>query len=221
MAGDKRVLLFHGHPGAGKSTLLSFLADSIMETNGPDSKAGTAYIRLENGSPKLETIEDVLRAILRQILRQLSEEEISGFLQDTGPRKDPKSWSREQVQALIRKCASRMSKVFLLVDAIDELATTMGPGLLRRLLQCQEQCSAYMILTSTNIDAQLEGYPAIEFRARDGDILKYIESETPDLHPGLLQRSSTPLPLEVSRNIVGISQGVYVYNMVFSILLEP
>lgn len=172
---------------------------------GTDPRAGLAYIQPSNGSPELETIDDLLRAILRQ----LSEEEFSGLSAPArASKRGPKSWSRQQIQIQIRDCASRMSKVFLFIDAIDELMINMGPGLLASLLKCQQQCNAYMIFTSTSIDSRLVGYPVVEFKARDDDISKYIESEALSLRRGLLHHTSGSLPVEVSRRIIEISDGL-------------
>lgn len=164
-----------------------------------------AYIRPGNGSPQLESVDDFLRAILRQ----LSEQECSGFLlQDKASKKDPDSWPLPQTLLNIRQCAKRMSRVFLFIDAIDELTTVLGPEFLSTLLQCQEQCNAYMILTSTSVDSRLEGHLTIEFKAHDEDISKYVESKIPNLRAGLLQHPNASLPIEVFNDIICISDGV-------------
>jgi hypothetical protein len=200
--GDMRVLLFHGHPGTGKSTLLSYFADVIEAKSRSNPDIGVAFVRSGHDACNLRTIEDVLRAILRQ----LCEKQPGTLARVMASKTHPNTWPRERIKDHIRLCASGLTKVFLFVDAIDELEASMGRGLLLNLLECQTDCNAYMILTSTINDSRLNSYPTFEFRARDGDISTYVESEARNLRQGLLRGGS--LPDEVARQIIEVSNGV-------------
>jgi len=178
--------------------MMSRIANSIEEKHRSDPKVGVAFVRAGH----LRSVENVLLAILRQ----LYEKQPSSLDQDTVSRIGKTSFSREQINKAIRCCASRMSNVFIFIDAIDEFPAAMGSGPLVDLLECQAQTGASMVLTSTSNDSRLAHNQTFKFRAHDDDISKYIENETRYLHSGLLQGNA--LPDVVFRKILDISNGV-------------
>jgi SpoVK/Ycf46/Vps4 family AAA+-type ATPase len=201
-------LLCHGKPGGGKTVLAGMVANRLFERYSNSSHVGIAHVFIGFDSSDLGTIEKVQRAILKQLCEKqprvlISVPELSRY-RDVRP---PQPRAGDDI--LIR-VMSHYSRVFLVVDGVDEFGTNMSDTkqLINHLrtLQSRSKASSNLLLTSAAVPEGLATWPKLEIRARDDDIVSYINSKTTNLTGSMLPNGH--FPKEHARKIVEISDGM-------------
>ncbi|KAK6543470.1 hypothetical protein TWF694_000216 [Orbilia ellipsospora] len=205
-----QTLFCPGDPGTGKSIITAIIVDWLLDRkNHENGDIGVAYIYFDYKRPDEQKVEKCLASLLRQLTQRSSEipsilKEFYQRYQDDGRR--PKI--DEYLQAL-SSVATLYSKVFIVVDALDECQLDARQELLTRLFEFQLKSRANVFATSRHIhdiEARFTG-PALEITGSKYDLQKYLEANLPSLQ-GMLEKESQ-LWEEIKRKIIGEANGVF------------
>jgi hypothetical protein len=124
-----------------------------------------------------QSLEELVASILKQIIqnRALASESIKAFCEDFRD-KQQRPRLTNLVDAL-RSEIQRYSKVFFVVDALDECLEDYQGGLIDELESISG--TVYLMVTSRPLDLikqRFQGVCHLDINAREGDVRKYIDS---------------------------------------------
>ncbi|EGX44898.1 hypothetical protein AOL_s00176g69 [Orbilia oligospora ATCC 24927] len=184
VVGDKQSLFCPGIPGAGKTIIASIVVDYLVSKVG-NTKVGLAYIYYDMRQTKLQNANHILASLLKQ----LAETQSSLFpgIKDLYTHHHPRHTrpSFDELSKVLRSIMNTYSKVFLVIDALDESRTSDGFQrlILTEIFYLRNQHNANIFITSRNIPEITEMFKegkSLEIRARDVDIEKYIKGRISD-----------------------------------------
>lgn len=213
MKGDKQMLFCPGIPGAGKTILTSIVIDCLCARFRNDGTVGIAYLYCEFRQKDQQSPEDLLASLLRQLAEgrpclppNLTSLFSSHKRQNTRP-------SFGELSGSLRSIAATYSKVFIIVDALDECQEANGcrARLLSELISLRGKCGANIFATSRftpEIARHFEGDMTLEIRAHDQDVRRYLDSHIAYL-PSFVQRR-LDMREEIKTAIVDAVDGMYV-----------
>jgi Cdc6-like AAA superfamily ATPase len=177
-AGNK-TLFCPGIPGAGKTVLASIVIENLLgRREQADSKPiGVAFIYLDF-KQQFELVQ-----LLGSILRQLAADHSSALdsikkLHDTC-KAQPREAYIHEVRDILHCIVPSFSRLFIVVDALDEAEHHLGEVLLDEVLRVQQEHGANVFVTSRHIpdiERQFEGARKLEIRAADEDVWNYVDS---------------------------------------------
>jgi hypothetical protein len=209
-----QTLFCPGIPGAGKTITTSIVVDHLESSC--DSETGVAYVycnfrRLDDQRPY-----QLLASLLRKLSRDKwdSARPILKTLYDRHKDKASRA-SLEDISGALRCVAAAYSRVFIVIDAVDECQAPDGrlTRFLTEIFTLQDSCGANILATSRpipDIRRRFEKSTELEIRAAPEDIEQYIDG-----HISQLARcvSTDPrLQLEIKAAIVESVQGMYVIH---------
>ncbi|KAF8135843.1 hypothetical protein K438DRAFT_1640059, partial [Mycena galopus ATCC 62051] len=175
-SGRGRVLWCHGMPGAGKTVLCSLVVHHLQTIHAPD--VGVAAIYLNHKESEAHSPSMLLAALWRQLVAGKS---ISRVQELYRVHREPGSRpSLEDGLNVLRSVISECSKVFIIVDALDEYHDHDRDLLLRQLSLLQPSLrgtSVNLMLTSRSyimIGHCIPNFTALEIRATAEDIRAYL-----------------------------------------------
>ncbi|KIW20768.1 hypothetical protein PV08_01346 [Exophiala spinifera] len=171
------VLFCYGDPGAGKTILSSLVIDHLHSTTA-ESTIGVGYIYSDYRDAKSQTAENILGAVLQQILGSL-------------PEIPPEVWSlfRERLakhlafhlsdaKDLFQIASVKFGKIYICIDALDELNDQ------RRVLEFLRDRPSNLQLFLTGrphvreiVREHLNVLQEVIVKARDYDIQQFIDRE--------------------------------------------
>ncbi|KAL6366095.1 hypothetical protein LRP88_00191 [Fusarium phalaenopsidis] len=177
-AGNK-TLFCPGIPGAGKTVLASIVIENLLgRREQADSKPiGVAFIYLDF-KQQLELVQ-----LLGSILRQLAADHSSALgsikkLHDTC-KAQPREVYIHEVRDILHSIVPSFSRLFIVIDALDEAEHHLGETLLDEVFRVQQAHGANVFATSRHIpdiERQFEGAQKLEIRAADEDVWNYVDS---------------------------------------------
>ncbi|KAJ7362830.1 hypothetical protein DFH08DRAFT_841545 [Mycena albidolilacea] len=175
-SGSARTLWCHGIPGAGKTVLASKVVDHL--TTGSETKnVGVACLYLNHKEVDAQTPVNLLSGLWRQLV----------FGRDVGPvakqlyrlhhekRTTP---SMKEVVDLLHSCFTEFSKVYIIVDALDEHPEDQRWILLQHLATMGPTVNV-MIMSRPNITPATShpNLDAIKIHANADDLRKYVDTQ--------------------------------------------
>ncbi|KAL2673672.1 hypothetical protein Neosp_012115 [[Neocosmospora] mangrovei] len=212
--GERNMSLFcPGIPGAGKTVLTSVVVDYLLKLqrapNGNDpGKIGVAFIYLDF-KQQLELVS-LLGSILRQLaadhpstlnsIRRLHEEY----------KKESRPLSLSETRDILHSIAPSFSRLFIVVDALDEGEKHVSDGILTEIFNLQRTCGANIFATSRHIpdiERKFERAQHLEIRAADEDVRSYVDSYMEKLPRFVTQ--SLELQEETRTGIVKAIDGMF------------
>jgi hypothetical protein len=121
--------------------------------------------------------------------------------------------SVDEILWILQTVAATYSRVFIIVDAIDECQISNGcrQRFLSSLFNLRATCMANLFATSRpilSIEKEFEGHPKLDIRASEEDVRRYLEGQMFRL-PGYVARSSE-LQEEIKTDIINAVDGMYV-----------
>ncbi|KAN0073009.1 hypothetical protein V8E54_009123 [Elaphomyces granulatus] len=175
--GTERVLWCPGLPGAGKTILTSIIVD-YLEQSFEREDIAIAYIYFSYKEQDDQTTTNLLTSLLQQLVQRktmISDGILSlyDYHAKRGTRPSLGGWSK-----VLKSEIENYSKVFILIDALDESNENSGvrDGFLAEIRKLQP--SIYLLVTSrhiTTIEREFENAARVEIRASDEDVRKYLE----------------------------------------------
>ncbi|KAF5543309.1 ankyrin repeat domain-containing protein [Fusarium mexicanum] len=213
VGGEYQTLYCPGIPGAGK-TILTSLVINHLQTHHQSETVRVAYIYCKFSRRDEQTPKNLLATLLRQVvqgkaqidttLTRLYENGVSSGL----------LLSREAIMEALESSISSYSKVFVIVDAIDELDTSRGyrDSFLASLSTISAKFVGSMSILMTSrlildIAQSLKGSTTLEIKACDTDISKFMHGQMTRLPSFVARRPD--LQSKISDTIVKASQGMF------------
>jgi ankyrin repeat protein len=208
---DNQTLFCPGIPGAGKTILSSIVVDELCGVFGNDSFVGVAYLYCDFRQNDKQRVEDLLASLLRQLSQcQPSLPQEVRSLTHRHKKKQTRP-SQDDLLRTLQSLAAMYSRVFIIVDALDELTMECRVSFLPNLLALQAICGANLFVTSRFIPEIVEYFTRstlLEIRASEHDVRRYIDAYVSHL-PSFVRRSMD-LQEEIKSRIVNAVDGMCV-----------
>ncbi|KAI9148801.1 ankyrin repeat [Paramyrothecium foliicola] len=189
----QQTLFCPGNPGVGKTILSSIVIDDLNSRFSQDEKIGIAYIFCNFRRRDEQKPENLLASLLKQLGQAISPlppclKLLFNQHRDKGTRP-----SLKDITKALQNLADLYSRVFIIIDALDECQSSGGfrSKILSDIFSLQAHVGVNFLATSRPIP-DIEGYfkqcLRIEIVARDEDIRRYIRGHMSHLPKFILNR---------------------------------
>ncbi|KAI9839251.1 MAG: hypothetical protein M1819_003245 [Sarea resinae] len=192
--GAEGTLFCPGIPGAGKTIVASLVIDELWNHLQGHEDYGLAYIYCGYKRHEEQKYVDLIASLLKQIVHgrhSLPSELVTLYQQHSRKGTRPNA---DDILAILYSVLDDYSKVFIVVDALDECGNTDGSRnrLLSEMLRLQARTKAQAKLLATSrfipdIVQAFEGCLSIEIRAQEEDVRQYLDSQM-SLLPSFVSR---------------------------------
>jgi len=189
-ATKSETLLCPGMPGAGKTFIAATIIDHLQQQFRDDTDTAVIFIFFDYNRQYEQMADNLIASLVKQLSR-LRPDTLSRLYRDHEPNQSRPSWE-ELLQTLYTVAAS-YTKVFIVVDAVDEC---QNDGTRKRFLQAifdlQARTSTNILGTSrhdTEIQQKFQTSAVLEIHAGNQDIEKYIDGNMHKL-PDFVENSS-------------------------------
>lgn len=169
-----------------------------------------AYIFCDYREQSNEKLNNILGAILKQLVQpmEVPPDDLK-MLYKSHKATGSTLQSNELVELLI-SVANYYSRVYLVIDALDECSDSDGTRstFISHLLKLQKSCNVNLLATSRfipDITARFEHFPSVEVRASDADVALYAEGR---IHEFNCVRKNPALSKLVVSSITKTSDGM-------------
>lgn len=214
---EKQTLFCPGIPGAGKTILTSIVINELTSRFGNDDSFGIAYIYCNFRRKHNQTAEDLLANLLRQLAqdRPSLPKSVQSFYDDCKGQRP----SLDQISTTLQSVSKMHSKVFIVIDALDECPTLEGcrSTFLEAIVDLQAKCKANVFATSRfipEIMEEFDGCVRLEIHAKAEDVGLYVDSRMSHL-PSFVRRRQD-LQKEIKSEIIQTVDGRYVNTHIIS-----
>ncbi|KAL7948570.1 hypothetical protein V8C42DRAFT_254682 [Trichoderma barbatum] len=177
---SKQTLFCPGIPGAGKTIMTSIIVNTLYARFKSDATIGIAHLYC-NFQLKLEQkAEDLLASLLRQLAEgRPSLPDSVKSLYDSHKNNQVRP-SLDEILKVLQSVATMYSRIFIIVDALDECEASGGirTKFIKNIFTLQAACGANIFATSRfipEITREFNGSMALEIRAKRADILEYLK----------------------------------------------
>ncbi|KAH7232462.1 hypothetical protein B0J15DRAFT_599313 [Fusarium solani] len=224
LATSKQTLFCPGIPGAGKTILTSIVVDSLNSKFDNDSEIGIAYIYCNFRRQHEQKIDDLLVSVLKQLAQCRSS--LPDSVKNLYDRRKTKRTrpSLDEILGLLQSVVAIYSRVFIIVDALDECQASDGcrTRFLSELFNLQTKHGTNIFATSRPIPDIIDCFKAslsieIEIRASPDDVARYLEGHIGQL-PSFGQQDRQ-LQEEVTTGISEAVDGMFLLAQLYLRLL--
>lgn len=209
----KGTLFCPGIPGAGKTILTSTVIEDLITRFQNDTTIGIAYIYCNFRRKDEQKIEDLLASLLKQLAE--GQPSLPRNVKELyeGHEKKRTRPSSDEISRALRSVAAAYSRVFIIIDALDEFQPSNGSrsSFLSEIFTLQAETGANFFATSRpipDIEKQFQGYPSREILAHDEDVRRYLDGQISQLPVFVSKRLD--LQEEIKTSIIGAVSGMYV-----------
>ncbi|KAM3075825.1 hypothetical protein ACMFMG_007950 [Clarireedia jacksonii] len=179
---NKQTLFCPGIPGAGKTILTSIVVEELTIQVSNNPTIGIAYIYCNFRRQGEQKINDLLASLLKQLAESQPSLPITVkelYNRHKIVRTRP---SLDEISRSLQAVATLYSRVFIIVDALDECQISDGcrQQFLSALFNLQAKCGTNLFITSrpiASIEKEFEGNPILEIRASEEDVRKFLEDK--------------------------------------------
>jgi hypothetical protein len=181
-----QTLMCRGVPGAGKTILTSIVVEDLRSFSRTEADVGVAFIYCDYKLRNQQTGDMLLTSLLRQLVagRSTLPDHIQELykVHEEGTR----SLSSEDVRATLRSVTSSYTRVFIVVDALDEGEDHHLTTLFSEVFSLQKQFGVNVIATTRpavteRLSELFKGALEIEISAKDEDVQRYVEEHMHEL----------------------------------------
>ncbi|RFU28955.1 hypothetical protein B7463_g7392, partial [Scytalidium lignicola] len=188
---EKSTLFCHGIPGAGKTTITAIVIDSLYKSFQHRSSVGIAFVYFNDQQQVEQRAENFLSNLLGQFIQSLPDspdmwESVEHLYQLHHSKHSPPTLN--EVLDALHDVAARYSKVFIILDALDEYPIPNDCSrFLSKILALQLERRVGIFATSRlSRDAkQFEEGDRLclskNIRASKEDIQKYLDHKIPEM----------------------------------------
>jgi hypothetical protein len=209
----KQTLFCPGIPGAGKTILTSIVVDDLYNRFHNDTTVGIAYVYCNFQRKDDQKAEGLLVSLLKQLSQeQPSLQESVKALYDQHKKKRTQL-SFDEISRTLQSVAATYSRVFIVVDALDECQASdrCRSKFLSEIFNLQVKSGINFFATSRpipDIEREFKGYPSCEILASDKDVYRYLDRNMSQLPTFVLERPD--LQEEIKTKITEAVEGMYV-----------
>ncbi|KAJ7080062.1 hypothetical protein C8R44DRAFT_908945, partial [Mycena epipterygia] len=173
--GTNNRIWLRGMPGAGKTVLVSIIVDNLRTQLETDN-IGVAVIYLNHKESNAHSPSNLLVSLWRQLVlrKPIGSKVYELYAKHREPRTRP---SPAEAHAVLCSVIREYSKVFILVDALDEYPEAQRDALLWH-LSVLGPCVNLLVTSRPHIIINhITSFETLEIRAREVDIRKYLEGQ--------------------------------------------
>ncbi|KAJ4253429.1 hypothetical protein NW762_010587 [Fusarium torreyae] len=182
LATSGQTLFCPGIPGAGKTVLTSLIVNDLISNFRGDSSTGIAYIYCSSKQQHEQTSDRLLTSLLKQLAsnQPALPTRIKNLYTEHFRARTRPDLNRivEELQLMV----ATLSKVFILIDGLDECQASERNHLLLQLSRLQIQHQINLLATSRPIPTimrematHFETITSLEILANTRDITEYLE----------------------------------------------
>ncbi|CZR49119.1 uncharacterized protein FPRO_12555 [Fusarium proliferatum ET1] len=187
-----QTLFCPGIPGAGKTFLTSIVIESLEALFSKDKTVSIAYVYCNFQRQNDQTAKELVASLLKQLLQSLPTMPESIKLLYERHRTKGSPPSLEDVSSNLLSTAKLFSRIFIIIDAIDECCATDGTQtkFLEEIFKLQLHSKANVFATSRPIPEvkdQFQTSVVLEIRAIDEDVERFLRGHMPQM-PGFFRR---------------------------------
>jgi len=215
---SEQTLFCPGIPGGGKTILTSIVVEELTTCFRKDENVGVAYFYYNFRQQDKQRAEDVLASLLKQLTQgpqSLPDSVKSLYGKHNHNRTRP---SVEEISRTLQSVATLYSRVFIIIDALDECQVSDGcrSTFLSEIFNLQAKHRTNLFATSRfipEITKQFDRCRSLEIRASKEDVERYLVG-----HMGYMLASdewSKQLQDEIKTGISDAVDGMYVFQTIF------
>ncbi|KUI71876.1 hypothetical protein VM1G_07859 [Cytospora mali] len=204
------TLFCPGMPGAGKTILTAIVTDDLIRRFSRYSDVGIAYVYCNFNRQAEQKADDLLASLLKQLSKNRPHlpESVTTLYED---HQDGRP-SLDEISKALWSVTAMYSRVFILVDALDECSISDGcrTRFLDEIFAVQAELRANVFATSRHIPEttkKFEGSISLEICASQEDVQRYLDSRMSELPEFISERLE--LQEEVRNSIVQSVHGMY------------
>ncbi|KAL7794329.1 ankyrin repeat-containing domain protein [Trichoderma ceciliae] len=221
---SKQTLLCQGMPGAGKTIITSVIIGHLTAIFKEDTTIGIAYIYCSFKQKTHQTTETLLASVLKQFAscrNPFPDTTKKLYEQHEAKQTQP---SQEQLLKDLEAVIGLYSKVFVLIDALDECHLPSMEPFVSTLFELQGQSKMNIFATSRFIP-EIKNWFAeaesefLEIRALASDITTYLEVEMRQSSTNII-RTSPKLQDEIKKEISEAADGMFLLAQIYLNLLQ-
>jgi len=208
---ERQTLFCTGNPGAGKTIITALVIEDLITRFPSNPTIGITFLYCNFRLRDQQTAEDLLAALLKQLSRGCSVlPDIVKILYGKHRAKETRPSITELSKAL-HTVAALYSRVFVIVDAVDECQESNGcqKKILAEILDLETQLSANVFVTSRPIPEIAKVFMdkiRLNITARDDDVQRYLDGRLSQVS-GFLRRDRQ-LQEEIKTEIVQAVDGM-------------
>ncbi|CAH0024927.1 unnamed protein product [Clonostachys rhizophaga] len=213
-----QTLFCPGIPGAGKTTLTSMIINHISSKFSSDAEIGIAYIYCSYRQQEEQETGKLLASVLRQLTQRVHPlpDSLKNLYNTHGSTQTRPS--ENELLEVLHLVVPRYSRVFLVIDALDECQTSNHRiiNFLDKLVELQRKHGINIFATSRYIPHIVNHFRSsvsLEIRARQDDITRYINGQMDQL-PNHIQ-ANEKLQEEIRAEIVDAVDGMFLLAQIY------
>ncbi|KAI9810381.1 MAG: hypothetical protein M1827_006267 [Pycnora praestabilis] len=152
LLGSEKTLWCQGMPGAGKTVLVSIVIDHLQRTYST-SNISIVFIYCDYKEQAQQTLLNLISSLLQQLVEQqpsVSDEVCSLWEEHTHRRTRP---GLADFSRLLQSTASTFSKIFIVIDALDESSEVIRNDLIIKINKLQQ--SLHLLASDADIRAYI------------------------------------------------------------------
>ncbi|KAL7941772.1 hypothetical protein V8C42DRAFT_360491 [Trichoderma barbatum] len=205
---SKQSLFCPGIPGAGKTILTSIVVEHLGEQFQKEPTVGIAYIYCNFQRKDEQKLEDLLASLLKQLSgakHSLPKDVKELYERHSTKRTRP---SADEISRTLKSLTGSYSRVFVVVDALDECQVADGcrTRFIEEVLSLQAEFGVNIFMTSRFLPEVIDKFDKIcslEIRATQDDVEKYLEACIRESSP-TLQNMREDIKATVSNAVDGM-----------------
>lgn len=213
------TLFCPGIPGAGKTILTSVVVKELNTRFENNKSIGVAYLYCDFRRQDEQKAEDLLASLLKQLTQSHSSipATVESFYNEYKNKRT--QLSLDKISEALQSVAALYSRVFIIIDALDECQESNGCRMkfLSEIFKLQAKCQTSLFATSRSIldiNKRFEGSMKLEIQASNQDIQTYLNGNKSQLPRCALQ--NLELQEEIKTEIIKAVDGMYVL-LIFSV----
>ncbi|KAI1356915.1 hypothetical protein F5Y01DRAFT_301082 [Xylaria sp. FL0043] len=207
-----KTLFCPGIPGAGKTILTSIVINDLEQRFRTETTTVVAYVYCNYKRQSEQTPESLLSSLLKQLAqtqRSLPDTLEALYKQHEMKRTRP---SLEEISSALESVINEISRVFFIVDALDECQPLDGcrRKFLSAIFDLQAKTGVNIFATSRyipDIIEQFVGSLSIEIRATEDDIRRYLHDHLSELPKCVTNQPD--LQNEITTSITKVVNGMF------------
>ncbi|KAL4875863.1 hypothetical protein BJY04DRAFT_223608 [Aspergillus karnatakaensis] len=174
--GDQQTLLCKGIPGAGKTVLASIIIDHLLQRVKTQKDNGVAYIYCNFRQQHEQSTVDLIASLLKQLASSSAaiQRIYNLYLQHKKTQTRPRLY---EISELLFATVGEYSKTYFVIDAVDECILPDSSRFLFEMFSLQKKRNVNILATSRKLPeilSKFEGRPALEIRAHEDDVKRYL-----------------------------------------------